>query len=299
MAYDDEGGGFNPFANKDDYTSVRKDVLNCKQYKWNSCPKEILDFVNPIYNMVLSGTNISRDFISRSLISDFAEKSRQNGIKQAVIHSFVVTVITISAIIGVLPMLDKHFTFSFDTFVMPTSLIIGLFFFVYLLSAAFLHFHWYGILNGMIIDKVTQSMIDNSWGSFKRWYFFVFILLNIISTILLNSHVVWSWVGSALKNHLEAHERIWRAFLDNTAWTPDFNSIISLFDSMINSLNENFILISNVVSFIVLFGIFAAEFWGFRYGKNMKLAEVAEEEKDAHLRNGYTFDIAESILSED
>ena len=278
---------FDDMFERDDPTKMVNDELSCNKYKYNSCPKEIIDFINQVYQQEIKKIDPGRSFFPPSALSDFSEKSRGNGIKQASFHFSLVSLIALLGVIAFLSIMKFGAFLPSGEPNIPFSGMVSLTFIIIFLSIVFLHFWWYGQLYGMQLGTSTTEVVKASWPVFLKWYIgFQAVLLTMV-LVAINTPYLILGVLRTIGHELKAHEQVYSALLGD---------YYQKYFSFLRTVNEddifNVVVIADIfiLSSLLLAVFFAT--YGFRKGLKLQLSKNKEEEDIEKSKANYEFDFA-------
>lgn len=280
-----------------DKTKITTDSISCDKYKFNSCPKEFIDFLSPIYAAAIRGIEQGETSLTRSVLSDFQDKARTNGMSQALIHTVYLSILVITLSIAVLSFANYGAFLPDGSTNTPTSLLIAFGMFGYLSAVVFFHFYWYGQVDGMKVEKSTAFVVSWIVPTFIKWYvaimsivlFFVFIFINIPSgfnAILL-----------AMTNNILEHSTVWKPILNST-FLPDIESVQSFSESLKNSNMKNFSYIANTIFISSIGYVYFLANKGYNKGKEHTEIMTKQEKETVQRKLEYKFDKAIRMLRE-
>lgn len=282
---------------KNNSTAMNTDVINCEKYKYNSCPKEIIDFVNQIYIQALRGVDLGLDILSSSNVSDFMEKSRGNAIKQALFHYFLSVLGVILIYMGFTELLTGDYITK-EKFSFPWTIAVGITIYTLIVALVFLHFKWYGKLKGMGIERVTKSIVESAMGPFKRWYIGITLTLSVVFLIFVNLPTIILGSILAFGHHIKGHPQVWKMILDKTP-LPDYNNVMAFMHNVDSIEVNKFILLGNIfVIAIVVHNLFLAS-QGFKSGLMHMKKHTDTERAIVERKKEYKFDKALRMLEEE
>ncbi len=276
---------FEDMFRKDDATKMVNDEVSCDKYKYNSCPKEIIDFLNQVYQQELKNVDPGRSFYPMSSLSDFAEKSRGNGIKEAFYHFILLLLISIFGIFGVYDFLSFGTAiFKGEKFI-PLSGFFSILFIFLLSSFSYLHFYWYGKVDGMKLGTSSEQLIKHSWHIFRKWYFSFFAILILIAGIIINLPKVVFYFLTLFGEEMKAHEPVYRAFFGHF-----YDSYFSFLNSFSNDKIMFFVIVIDIFFLLSIFLSLLFSYLGFIKGKNEQLKDNEEERVIEQDKMEYVFD---------
>jgi hypothetical protein len=289
--HEEEGGGFldGLFANKDDFTGMKPTIINCKQFRWHSCPKEIQRLLNEAFNLSIRNASLPRNFLDEATLSDFAAKNRDNAFKQ----SFLVFIVSIFlgsmfsySVIGYIgngyqPDYGLNLLLSFaGTF--------GFFNYIYF------QFYWYGTVDAMKIDIPTERIVKSSVPWFKGSFYGLFglklMILFYLSMYASNIQSFAHWHIERMELYPQTYDVTYGFFGGTIEGATKWWSTIS-------SMSYDGLQVMFFV-FIVFMGIFVPLIGeiGFKNGYKNKIIDITEEKADGKLSEGYNIERATRIL---
>lgn len=171
--------------NEDHYTSTKLEEINCRQFRWHSCPKEILKFANKMFFLSLEGAKLNTDVFDDATLSDIKEKTRRNAFKQFMIFFLFVAITTFLFSYAIF-----RFNYYYDNNMMmdwfPYFFALGIGAATAFGSYFYMLFWWYGKLAAMSIDDVVKQIEENSVEVFMTWVkaLFIVFMLFICSIFL-------------------------------------------------------------------------------------------------------------------
>lgn len=278
---------------KDDATKMVNDELSCNKYKYNSCPKEIIDFLNQIYIQELKNIDPGRGFFPASALSDFSEKSRQNGIKQAIHHFFIVILSSVLLLFAILSFMKSGLLLANGELNIPIGGMLGIALIFVFFAISNLHFYWYGQLVSMQLGTSTTEVVKATFPVFMRWYVALMLIFFIATIGIMNIPNVVQGFIYAIATHLKEHERVWSGILGDS-----YYSFINFTQKIDAEYIANAVFIADGIVLLTLILAFVFAKFGFKRGLEEQ-NKKNEEEKEIEKRKGeYVFDRALRELNE-
>jgi len=277
---------FDDMFEKDGATKMVNDEVSCDKYKYNSCPKEIIDFLNQVYQQEIKNVDPGRSFYPHSALSDFAEKSRGNGIKEAFYHFSLLLFIGIFGVIGVYDFIEKGSIMASDgKFNIPITGILSILLIFLLSSFSYLHFYWYGKLDGMKLGTSSEQVIKSTWNVFIKWYSAFFAIFVFLVSFIINMPKIILYLLITFGSEMKAHEQVYRAA---------FGSFYDKYFNFLHNFNDDKIMtfvlvVDGFFIFSVLLSILFS-YLGFKKGKNEQLQHNQEEREIEKDKMEYVFD---------
>lgn len=281
------------FDKKDDATKMVNDEISCEKYKYNSCPKEIIDFINQVYLQEIKDVDPGRAFFPASALSDFAEKSRTNGIKQATIHFLLVLLSTLLFLYTIINISTYGYILPNGQLNVPMSGMFALATIFIFFSFEHLHFYWYGQLRAMQLGTSTTQIIKVTIPVFLRWYITLMTIFIGASFGVLNIPMMVQGILISLAQHMAAHQQIWFKILGDF-----YHTYQNFTQSLDGNFIQNMIFVADIAVLFVFIISSSFAYWGFMKGYKEQMFKN-EEEKDIEKKKGeYVFDRALRELGE-
>lgn len=279
--------------NKDDSTKMVNDELSCNKYKYNSCPKEIIDFLNQVYLQEIKNIDPGRSFFPASALSDFSEKSRQNGMKQAASHFLLILISSALLLFSILSFMEFGLLLENGEPNIPTEGLFGVTLIIVFFSIMNLHFYWYGQLNSMQLGTSTTQIVKATYPVFRNWYISLIIVFLIATLGIMNIPNMIQGLIMELVAHLQTHEQVWSGVLGES-----YQTFIIFAQKIDPAYIQNVVLIADgIVIFLLVGGLLSAKL-GYKRGFNEQVVKN-DEEKEIEKRKGeYVFDRALRELDE-
>lgn len=276
---------FSDIFAKDDATKMVNDEVSCNKYKYNSCPKEIIDFLNQVYQQEIKNVDPGRAFYPASSLSDFAEKSRGNGIKEAMYHFILVLFIGILGVIGVYDLVKTGTLMLNGKPDLPITAIISFLLIIILSSFSYLHFYWYGRVVGMRLGTSSAEVVKATWPIFKRWYFSFFAIWTAATLFVINMPKIVFHFLKIFGEELKDHEPVYRAILGR-----GYSEYFSLLHSLSDAKIMTFVIIIDAFFALSILLSLLFSYKGFQSGKKEQIKNNEEEKVIEKDKMDYVFD---------
>jgi len=278
---------FDEMFQKDDSTKMVNDELSCEKYKYNSCPKEIIDFLNQIYQMEIKKIDLGRSFFPASTLSDFTEKSRSNAIKQGITHFLIVIISVILFMITIISFLQNGLVLENGDPNLPMTGIFALVLMLIFFTFEHLHFYWYGQLTAMQLGTSSTQIVKATYPIFKKWYISIMAIFLFATVGILNIPNLFNGLLFGLVAHMKQHEMVWSKFLGDS-----YHSLLEIAQTLDPTYVAKMVFTADllVVAMLSLSSLYA--YVGFRKGRKEQLLKNIEELEIEKYKNEYVFDKA-------
>jgi len=281
---------FDEMFDKQQSTNMTNDELSCDKYRFNSCPKEIMDFLNQIYIQEIKNINPGRMFFPPSTISDFEDKSRRNAVKQVFFHAILL-------LIEMILILSAVNTFNLNKMInegiVPLSTTIPFIGSIIIFAIIYTHFHWYGQIRAMAIGAATKQVANATFPVFRRWYLTIFgIMVTSLLIIVYTPNLVVNIIDSFL-SWVNSHPALFKNM---------FTSLYELAQKYAGNVQlkniEIYVLVSQYLVVLSAGFIFIAGTTGYKKGYIEQTHKNKEEKEIEEGKTGYIYDKAIKELNE-
>lgn len=279
------------FGNTDRETELATDTITCQKYRWNSCPKELVDWVTQVYIQEVQGVDPSKSVMTKSNISDLMEKSRKNSFHQSIFHFIGFFFLTSFFSFFIFYVTNNTWENGYETpwwaiagFVISSTFLIFVYFF----------FFWFGILRGMAVGRVTKEIVYSGLKPFFKWYAATLTILISGTVILVNTPIIVKSIALWGLSHMENHKVVYKSILgqDSFFYLQEFKDKINTYDI------GNFSIILNISIFAILIMMISSAYFGFRNGYHEQLESNNEEWEVSEDKKNFSFDRAINKINE-